>query len=196
MVSQFYYRPFLFFNEIGFHTYCYAVFYRNPVFAKLFTTRDGKNTNLIHPEYGSIKTKIGGKGRAWYDLVILNPRFVQDNDLERVANNYGTATSYKPDDLMAVLEFKYLRSSSKEYVRQLQKDYHSLSNAVEALNKYMIVFADVKSPFDYFSGMQWDDHTKLVYTVVDFSQIGRKQIKVLIKPDNFLKLPGQWLATV
>ena len=195
LVSQFYYRPHLFFNEVGFHTYCFSVFYRNPLFTKVFKTQDGKLTNLVHPEYRSVMGKQGGKEHSWYDMVILDPQFIENNSFERVANNNIVISHWTPKDLLAVFEFKFIREHSKHFIKQLEKDYNSLSNAKEAIKKYMIVFSlSRKNQIDYFREMIWDDKLMLIYTTVYFEN-KKKKIEVSIKPNNFLNLSSGWLKT-
>lgn len=197
-VSQFYYYPYLFFNESGFQHYFYAVFYRNKFFStsNLFITKDGKKTNLIHPEYESAK-RIPDKWRACYDMVILNPQFILDNEYDRITSkSIGKINSYKKDDLLAVFELKFIQQKSKIYKEQLRKDYESLKNAKEAKLKYMVVFDSVKEGLNLFDGMDFNRKDfKLVHIKVYFDEKNKKQIKVLIKPDNFLDLPANWLST-
>ena len=66
VICQFYYYPDLFFNENGLRDYFFAVFYRNKFFStsNLITTKDGKKTNLVHPEYSSWE-RVPDKWRAW-----------------------------------------------------------------------------------------------------------------------------------
>jgi len=199
VVSKFFNRPHLFFNESGFHCYCFAAFYRNPLFRKLFKTRDGKFTNLIHPSYGStLKFEKFGKkeGRAWYDIAILNPKFIENNDFRRVTGNYFPQIKkcgYKTDDLLAVFEFKFIKCRSESYRKQLRKDYISLKNAKEAIRKYMVVFSLVDNEMDYFKGMDWIQDLRLIYAKVYFDKENRKHFKVTIKPNNFLSLPLTYL---
>lgn len=195
VVSQFYYRPHLFFNEIGFHNYCFAVFYRNPVFTKVYKTKDGKDVNILHPEYGSVLRKKG-KERAWYDMVVLNPEFIKNNEYNRVANNnilFIEKTGYKNNDVLGCFEFKFIKHRSKGYVAQLKKDYESLKNAVEAVNKYMIVFSTLKDDLNYFEDMNWNNGIKLIYSRVYFDN-NKKQVEIISKPNNLLNLPKNWLT--
>ena len=131
-VSQFYYYPYLFFNENGFRDYLFAVFYRNKFFStsNLITTKDDKKTNLVHSEYGSWE-RVPEKWRAWYDMVILNPEFIKHNEYSRVVNKNIALKKkypYEPEDLLAVIELKYILSKSYIYKKQLKKDYNSVKN--------------------------------------------------------------------
>ena len=198
VVSQFYYRPHLFFNEVNFHNYCFAVFYRRPLFTKLFKTKDGKLTNLIHPEYGSALKldKSGKEGRAWYDMAILSPGFVENNDFNRVTSNYFAQikkNGYKNDDLLAVVEFKFIKQHLENFKKQIRKDYNSLKNAKEVVKKYMVIFSLLEDGGDYFGGMDWIQDLRLIYARVYFDKNNKKHFKVIIKPNNFLNLPPSWL---
>ena len=200
VICQFYYYPHLFFNENGLRDYFFAVFYRNKFFStsNLITTKDGKKTNLVHPEYGSWE-RVPDKWRAWYDMVILNPEFIKNNEYSRVVNkNIGLNQQFScnNDDLLAVFELKFILSKSNIYKKQLKKDYNSLKNAKEALVKYMVVFSSIKDDEDFFSEIQFNDNFRLVYVKVYFDNKNKKKIEVLIKPNNFLNLPKYWLKNI
>ena len=197
VVSQFYYYPYLFFNENGLRDYFFAVFYRNKLFStsNLITTKDGKKTNLVHPEYGSWE-RVPEKWRACYDIVVLNPEFIKNNEYSRIVNkniSLNKLFSYNNDDLLAVFELKFILSKSSSYKKQLTKDYNSLKNAKEALIKYMIVFSSIKDDEDLFNGIEFNYNFRLVYIKVYFDDKNKKHVEVLIKPNNFLNLPQNWL---
>ena len=197
VISQFYYYPHLFFNENGLRDYFFAVFYRNKFFStsNLITTEDGKKINLVHPEYGSWE-RVPDKWRAWYDMVILNPKFIKNNEYLRVVNksiSLNKRFSYKNDDLLAVFELKLIQIKSNIYKKQLKKDYNSLKNAKEALIRYMVVFSSIKDDEDFFNDIEWNNNFRLVYIKVYFDNKNKKHVEVLIKPNNFLDLPESWL---
>ena len=55
VVTQFKRKPDIFFNEHDFHQYCYHSFYRQKEFSRLYETSDGRRTNMLHPEYPTLK---------------------------------------------------------------------------------------------------------------------------------------------
>lgn len=195
LVSQFYYRPHIFFKESEFQHYFYSVFYKN-LGAQLFTTKDGKQVNLVHPEYEGAR-KIPGKWRPCYDMVILNPKFIERNLYERVTSkDISKINDIEKDDLLAIFELKFIPKNTTAFVKQLEKDYVSISNAREGLHRYMVVFSlvqDDKDVLEFLSKKEWDERVHLVYTKVSFDKKNKKRVEVLIKPDNFLNLPSKWL---
>lgn len=198
VISQFYYYPRLFFNESGLQHYFYAVFYRNKFFSatNLIRTKDGKRTNLIHPEYGSAKN-IPGKWRACYDMVILNPGFISDNDYDRITSkSIGKINEIKTDDLLAIFELKLIQHKTVGYTKQLKKDLESLKYANEAKFKYLIIFDCLEEERWPFIEVNFDDieNLRLVHIKVYFDKRNRKKIKILIKPNNFLNLPQSWIV--
>lgn len=132
-----------------------------------------------------------------YDMVILNPKFIENNEYDRVTNKNIKKIKYSSDDdLLAVFELKLIENKSKTNRKQLEKDYASLTNAKEAKVKFMIVFSRIKEDqafSDFFNTVEWNDNFKLVYTKVYFDNINKKHVEVLIKPNNFLNLSEKWL---
>ena len=115
ITNQFRRKPHNFFNEHEFHQYCYHVFYSKKEFSKQYSTLDGKKTNILKPEYPSIarfsRKRIEGdaKGnRAHYDMAILSPEFIQNNNYDTVVNRDIRHSSGKVSDLIAAMEFKYI----------------------------------------------------------------------------------------
>ena len=196
-ISQFYYQPHLFFNERGIQDYLFAVFYRNKFFSSsnLTLTKDGKKVNLVHSEYQSAE-RIPEKWRACYDMVILNPEFIKKYDYSRVTNKLMsdyTKCQYQKGDLLAVFELKLIQQKNKTYFKQLEKDYNSLMNAKESLLKYMIVFSSIKDDLDFLRDKEWTDELRLIYIKVYFDKKNKKCVEILIKPNNFLNLPSNWI---
>ena len=174
MINQFYRKPFNFFNEHDFHQYCYHVFYSKKQFSKQFTTLDGKKTNLLHPEYPTIKRfkrkeiilDEAGR-RAWYDMVILNPNFIKNNTLKTVSNKDYRFASGKPGDLIAAMEFKFITKHGKKFQNEINFDFFKLSNAQVANLKYMLVFSNtIGDEIDYFKSIPKKKDIKIIYTKV------------------------------
>ncbi len=199
VIRQFYYNSHLFFNESGFQHYFFAVFYRNKYFStsNRRKTSDGKRTNLLHTEYMSVK-KTAKKDRASYDIVILNPSFIERSDYARVRNKLLKHTESKPcekDDLLAVFELKFAdietKSAIEKCIKGVEHDYKKLREGPEILVRFIIVFSLIKDDnklVDFLKNLSWNDGLRLIYVKVHSDNKGRNHADVLIKPDNFINL--------
>ncbi len=166
IVNQFHRKPDVFFNEHDFHHYCYHSFYRQKEFSKLYTTLDGKRTNILRPEYPTLKRFIrkgqreDKKGvRARYDMAILNPDFIENNEFEKVRcrdiSLFDIAKEYTANNLIAALEFKFVIKHSPIFNHEIFYDYLKLSNADEADLTYMLVFTNsTEDEIDYFKNLE------------------------------------------
>jgi hypothetical protein len=119
-----------------------------------YPTSDPKNkTVLIHREYPTsfrykktemvLDEKEGGRGH--YDLVVLNPDFVNAHRIEEVmAQNYKKSRRETPYHLLAAIEFKLItRPLGKNLVEEIHRDFQKLSWALEkkqTKQAYMIIF--------------------------------------------------------
>ena len=178
IINQFHRKPYNFFNEHEFHQYCYHVFYSKKEFSKQFTTSDGKKTNILHPEYPTVKRfdrkkieffeKDVKKGvRARYDMAILNPSFIQNNPINTIINRNINFSSGKENDLIAAFEFKFITNHDKKFQHEIDYDFNKLSNAQEVNLKYMLVFANtIKNEVDYFAKIKDTKGINIVYVVV------------------------------
>lgn len=200
--NQFYRKPDNFFNEHEFHQYCYHVFYRKKEFSKQYVTRDGKKTNILHPEYPTLKRfsrkKIGldpNGARARYDMAILNPTFIENNELAKVRcrdiSRFKKPNDFKSKNLIAAIEFKYIINHSQKYVSEIKFDYIKLKNADEVGLKYMLVFANtVKGEKEegksYFDGLMGGKEIKIIYVVVYYDK-RKKIIRIKQYPRKWLK---------
>ena len=72
-------------------------------------------------------------------------------------------------------------------------EFLCLKNAKEALIKYMIIFSSIKDNEDILNEIEFNDNFRLVYVKVYFNNKNKKNVDVLIKPNNFLNLPSNWL---
>lgn len=194
IINQFHRKPFNFFNEHEFHQYCFHVFYNKKEFSRQFVSKDGKKTNILHPEYPTIKRygrkkiAIDPKGkRARYDMAIFRPGFIEDNNMDTIANRDITK-SCESNNLIAAFEFKYITKHDKKFQHEIDYDFFKLSNAREARLKYMLVFSNtIEGENDYFKSLEKNTDVIIVYTVVYYDN-GKKKIKIKQCPESALAI--------
>lgn len=194
VVTKFKENSYLFFNEGGLHGYCFSVFYREPAFTAKIQTKDGKYTNVLHPEYPTSnrfdkkKYKIlneKGYSRGCYDLVILKEEFIKNSTIEQLENKNVNLIRLNHENILAAIEFKFIRKNSKP-LHNIKWDYCKLKNGSEVSQKYMVVFSDnPKDEKEYFEDMGFNEKFKLVYCKVDYTK-NKKQIKIIQKPEGWL----------
>ena len=194
IINQFHRKPYNFFNEHEFHQYCYHTFYSKKEFSKQFTTSDGKKTNILHPEYPTVKRfdrkkiecfeKDVKQGvRARYDMAILNPAFIQNNQINTIINRNIKFSSGKQNDLIAAFEFKFITKHDKKFQHEIDYDFSKLSNAPEVNLKYMLVFANtIKNEVDYFAKIKDFKDVNIIYVVV-YEEKNKKKIKIKRYPN-------------
>ena len=198
VINQFHRKPYNFFNEHEFHQYCYHVFYSKKQFSKQFKTKDEKKTNLLHPEYPTLarfsreRIELDPKGsRARYDISILNPSFIQENDFDKIQNRdihlFSEDELKDPSDhIIAAIEFKFINKHSKNYIHELKYDNFKLKNAREAKLKYMLVFANtIENEIDYFSEFDIGKDIKAIYVSV-YTENAKKKSRTKQYPDGWL----------
>ena len=197
IINQFHRKPDNFFNEHEFHQYCYHVFYGKKEFSKQFGTEDGKKTNILHPEYPTLKRfnrkelRLDPRGvRARYDMAILNPIFIENNTFEKVRcrdiQKFQLPREYKSKNLISAIEFKYIIRHGKGFHHEIQYDYFKLKSAEEAEQKYMLVFTNtIEREIDYFKALEKDKEIKMIYVAV-FRQDGKKKIMIKQFPKGWL----------
>jgi len=198
VVNQFQRKPDIFFNEHDFHHYCYHSFYRQKEFSKLYKTSDGRMTNILHPEYPTLKRfsrkepKVDPKGvRARYDMAILNPDFIVNNEFEKV--RCRDISKFKPIDyrtknLVAAMEFKFIIKHGDQFKHEILYDHLKLKNAEEADLKCMLVFTNtIDREIDYFKVQELhsDKEIKKIYVAV-FNKNGKKIKKETLYPKGWL----------
>lgn len=204
IINQFYRKPFNFFNEHDFHQYCYHAFYRRKEFSRQYATKDkdGKRTNILHPEYPTLKrfkrrpTSLDPKGvRARYDMAILNPKFIENNSFEKVRCRdiklFKDPKDFKSKNLIAAFEFKYIIKHSPNFIHEIEFDYIKLKNADEVGLKYMLVFANTvkrekEEGSNYFKSLVGGKGIKIIYVVVYYDK-GKKIIRIKQYPRKWLK---------
>ena len=183
--NQFKRKPYNFFNEHEFHQYTYHTFYSKKEFSKQYTTLDGKKTNILKPEYPSIKRfsrknlevlKAGG-ARAHYDMAILNPEFIQSHEYRTVTNKRFEHSHRGNDNLIAAMEFKYVTKHSKNFHHEVAYDLLKLSVADEALLKYFLFFVNAppEGEIDYFDGVEVPEGVGVEFVISPISNISNRK---------------------
>jgi len=189
IINQFHRKPDNFFNEYDFHQYFYHAFYKQKEFSMQYDTKDGKKTIVLHPEYPTLKkfrrnppmVDKNGK-RARYDMAILNPEFIKQNEFEVV--RCRDISKIKPwekgtsKNLIAAIEFKFIINHSKKHIQEIKFDNLKLSYAYEAEEKYILIFANIREKekeIDYFKDIKRDKDIKIYYLAV-FNENGKKII--------------------
>jgi hypothetical protein len=158
-------------------------------------TKDGKKTNVLHPEYPTLERfkrkpwgRVDPKGvRARYDMVILNPEFIKINDFEtvRCRDIRKISKDTKVNNILAALEFKFIIKHSQNYLNEIKFDHLKLSHAREVDHKYMLVFTNaLKNKIEYLKGFIFRESIKAVY--ISPKKIGEK--KLIIE-----EYPYRWL---
>jgi len=189
LINQFHRKPHNFFNEHEFHAYCYHRFYRQKEFSKQYTTLDGRKTNILKPEYPSIKRfsrerlevlrKEGSRGH--YDLAFLNPKFIQNFKYYVVRNKNITYSHDGPDNLIAVIEFKYVTSHDCNFNHEVKYDLLKLGVANEAKNKYFLMFVNAPGKErDYFKEVTIPVDVNIRYVRI-WEENGKKMFKDIDK---------------
>ena len=196
IINQFHRKPHNFFNEHEFHNYCYHVFYSKKEFSKQYVTSDGKKTNILHPEYPTLKRFrrdticVDPQGRrARYDMAILNPEFIQRNTFEKIRGRDISLFEEKDctsPNLIAAIEFKFIIRHSPKFQHEINYDLFKLSKADEATHKYMLVFANTKErEIDYFREIDLGSGIKIAYVCV-YEESGKKRMEVRRIPEGWV----------
>jgi len=203
IVNQFQRKPNNFLNEHDFHHYCYHAFYRKKEFSKQYVTGDGFRTNVLHPEYPTLKRfkrktiALDPKGtRARYDMAILNPEFIEANKFKKVQCRdiglFDIHKEYRSKNLMAALEFKFITRYSPKFIYEIQYDHFKLSKAEEVELKYMLIFTNIiegekKEGENYFKNLKGDKEIKITYVAV-FKDGSRKKKRIRQYPYEWLDI--------
>lgn len=192
-VRRFCHNHSMFFNENSLQCYLYSVLNKNKHFSisNLIKTKDKIKTNLVHANFASIKKISKDKRRPCYDLGILNPKFIPNCNYGQFINKTTRDVKSLQNGLLAAFELKLIQK--RPLKKELEKDYESLKYAKEAKWKYMVVFDSTKTEKDVFRGFKFDSNFRAIHIKIYFNKKNKKQIEVVIKPNNFLNLPTKWL---
>ena len=168
LVMKFRECPYNFFTESDAHSYLYLTFFRYGASALkgLYISLDTKRTVLIHREYPTafryaqkdlelkrykLEEHHGTVGH--YDMVVLNPAFVESFDIEQVIskdNKIRMSVKYSDNLLLAAIEFKLLYKPLTEDLKdEIKKDFFKLNEALkkddnlekgQTKQAYMLIF--------------------------------------------------------
>lgn len=147
--------PYNFFTESDAHSFLYYYIFRSGYkqLKQFYPTNDSSfKTVLIHREYPTSfryrkinmeRDEKGGRGH--YDLVVLNPDFINKHSIEEViAKDFKKCCKDEPDHLLAAIEFKLIVNPlSSRLESEIRKDFQKLTLAIETRqtrNAYMIIF--------------------------------------------------------
>ena len=205
VINKYHEVPYNFFNEHEFHNYCFHVFYSKPEFNKLYESEIdiGKRTNILHPEYPSIKrfsrekAEPSAKGwRARYDLAILKPEFIKKQKMGTVTNRDNKKAAKDSVNLVAVVEFKYITKGGESFKHEIKYDHCKLREAHEAELKYMIVFSNTKcmeAEAAYIKEVIKNvTDINVAYIHMDFNNTtGKKILDIREYPTKWLLMPGK-----
>ena len=157
-VNKFRDYPHIFFTEMDLHAYLYHCLYSTKLEVK---TRNGITTSCLHKEYptnfryskDSMENfglrKIGRRGN--FDLVVLNPEFIEESDIKNVINKDVRDLELRSqnkekfrNELLIGIELKYVITNSKSFVEEVEKDIKKLSIAskYQSFEAYNLVFCN------------------------------------------------------
>jgi hypothetical protein len=143
LVESFWDEPYRFFTEADAVAALESWVAKRPELAQIQHTVDGFETSLLHREYPTFfrfdkdnPTQREGPPakRGHYDLVLLDPAYVQGHKAETVINrDIGDRGDLSSPPLLAAVEFKLLaRGWSPGQVRGLEQDLGKLKLALES----------------------------------------------------------------
>ena len=152
--------PYNFFTESDAHSYLYLSFlrYGSPALKKLYQAKDHKRSVLIHREYPTFfrysqkklqlcKLSESEGTCGHYDMVVLNPNFVMNHEIQQVISKDNTirqTIKFSEAHLLASIEFKLLHKRLSQNIRsEIRKDFIKLNWSLEtgqAQCAYMLIF--------------------------------------------------------
>ncbi len=159
-VNKFREHPCVFFSEMDIHSYLYYCLYSTRFEAK---TRDGVLSSCLHKEYPTnfrySKETMEDYGlskrgvRGHFDLAVLNPKFIQENNMASIVNKnvrYLEGRSKNLDkfrgELLTVIELKYVVNNSRMFIEEVRKDTAKLSIGLkyQSFEAYNLVFCNTQ----------------------------------------------------
>lgn len=182
--------PYDFFTESDAHAFLYHTILNSgdsPLTALCPTCNSANETVLVHREYPTIfkykkkdmrkPEKEGTRGH--YDLVILNPKFVEEHTIDEVIAKDLKSTVLEGEDvvakyrhhLVAAIEFKFItRALDKGMKQQIEEDIVKLKWALgycHCQNAYLLVLNRYGCEDQYIEelGKRWkdDEEVKILY---------------------------------
>lgn len=116
LAESFWDQPYHFFTEADAVAGLQRWVATRPEMAQTYRTADGSETGLLHREYPTFfrlddqepsKRLVARAARGHYDLVVLNPAWVQNAAAEMLTNrSLGERDRFPTPPLLAVIEFK------------------------------------------------------------------------------------------
>jgi hypothetical protein len=209
LVESFWDEPYRFFTESDAVIALQSWVARRPELAQIQHTADGFETSLLHCEYPTFfrfrekepTRRLGPPAkRGHYDLVLINPAYIQHHQAETVTNrdieNCGNRSS---SPLLAAVEFKFFaRGWSPGRVRGVERDLSKLRLALQSppdvRAAYLCVFQrDVSK-----TSRRWDRHWPAIEKALDeFS--GIRAVLAICWPnrarDPLVRYSGPWITT-
>lgn len=171
LVTYFVENPYAFFTEADAVIHLSKLLMVDPFFGKTIRSSDGLETFLIHREYPTffrfddnnpVARLDPGSGarRGHYDLVILNPEFIQSHQAEEITNRRVSEIRNKAIiPFQAVIEFKLDNIGwSKGRTRGALAEMGKLTLSDEAPLRYFIVLMRYTAP----STKRWDKYWPVV----------------------------------
>jgi len=157
-VNKFREYPHIFFTEMDIHAYLYHCLYSTKLEVK---TRDDIITSCLHKEYPTNfrydKKSMTNYGlnkegrRGNFDLVVLNPDFIEEFDIKNVVNKDVRDLELRSqnkekfrNELLIAIEIKYAVNNNKSFVKEVEKDIKKLSIAstYQRFEAYNLVFCN------------------------------------------------------
>lgn len=210
LVESFWEEPYCFFTESDAVAALQSWVARRPGLAQVVKTADGLETSLLHREYPTFfrfkksdpsRRRDRPARRGHYDLVLLDPAYVQGHEAETVINrtieDRGDLSS---PPLLAAVEFKlFARGWSPGRVRGVERDLGKLHLALESpadmSAAYLCVFQrDVSTTLRRWK-RYWSD---LEESLAKFSDI--RAVFTVCWPkqerDPFVHYSGPWITSM
>jgi hypothetical protein len=175
VVSEFLQAPFAFFTEADAVTRFHQILLEDPAVNQKFCTNDGYETSLVHREYPTFfrfndknPTEIladdPGARRGHYDIVGLNPSFVEQYNGNTVTNrSIKLAGDPTTSPIYAAVEFKLLNIGwSKLKTEGTIAEMGKLLLSQEIPYRYLIVLIRYCSP----SFQRWNTYWPIIESAV------------------------------
>ncbi len=159
--------PYRYFTEADAVSRCRQLLELNDELGKDYRTKDGHRIRLIHQEYPTIFRYAGDQPlietpegrRGHYDLVVLNPDFIEANSAESITNRLlKNSVPDQERSFVAVFEFKlsYRGWNSGAY-KNVTKDLQKL-----AASKAKLTYAVMLMRYNAPSMRRWDMYWPLI----------------------------------
>lgn len=138
LVRRFERTPDAFVREADLHATLFHLLQREQALREPYLTRDGRRTTLVHRDYRVLlmdaETGPGEGAPTHYDLVILEPGFVQGHELGVVANLRGQGMrvyngepfAEKPPPLLAAINLRLVEGFTPAVMGRLGADLGGL----------------------------------------------------------------------